>query len=223
MLWVPPLVLGRITLQGMASELPIVLLKAVQRLERVGRRGAENMNLTIKKLHPDAVLPAYAHEGDSGMDLRAVEDVVLLPGVPTLVKTGLAVELPEGGAAKMLRDGEQPSIMVPIVYEAQIRPRSGLALKHGVTVVNSPGTVDSGFRGEIGVILRWDGYSSITGTSPLTDARLLDEAPFQRSYRICKGDRIAQMVIAPVVRCVPAWGEVGETERGSGGFGSTGK
>ena len=179
------------------------------------------MNLTFKKLHPDAVLPSYAHEGASGMDLHAVEDVVLLPGVPTLVRTGLAVELPEGERWPIYDHGNVS--MAPILFEAQIRPRARLALKHGITVVNSPGTVGPGFRGEIGVILRWDGYSSITGTSPLTDARLLDEALFQRSYRIRKGDRIAQMVIAPVVRVTPQWGEVGETERGSGGFGSTGK
>ena len=189
------------------------------------------MNITFKKLHPDAELPAYAHEGDSGMDLRAVEDVVLLPGVPTLVKTGLAVELPE----------KSPFPQTYILFEAQIRPRSGLALKHGVTVVNAPGTVDNGYRGEIGVILRWDGYKPNARmyrfkTSPngeemyytdeewdaMPDQYLYDRFSWSY-YKIRKGERIAQMVVCPVIRCNPEWGEVGETERGGGGFGSTGK
>ena len=195
------------------------------------------MQLTFKRLHPDAELPAYAHEGDSGMDLRAAEDAVLLPGVPTLVKTGLAVELPE----------KSPFPQTYILFEAQIRPRSGLALKHGVTVVNAPGTVDSGFRGEIGVILRWDGHNGncvLLDQGILANPRDIDfggamstepedwmDCALQRElsddhwigYKVRKGDRIAQMVIAPVVRCNPEWGEVGETERGGGGFGSTGK
>ena len=202
-----------------------------------------NMNLTFKKLHPDAVLPSYAHEGASGMDLHAVEDVVLLPGVPTLVRTGLAVELPEGERWPIYDHGNVS--MAPILFEAQIRPRARLALKHGITVVNSPGTVGPGFRGEIGVILRWDGHTpnALNGNvceccdlgalvytakdDPLLwkvnenlPALLRSKAA---AYRIRKGDRIAQMVIAPVVRVTPQWGDVGETERGSGGFGSTGK
>src|SRR5499427_8617252 len=94
------------------------------------------MKIRVKKLHPDAVLPHYAHgpEEDAGMDLRAVERVVLAPGVPQGVPTGLAIELTAG-------------------YEAQIRPRSGLALKHAITIPNSPATIDPGYRGEIRVIL----------------------------------------------------------------------
>ena len=94
------------------------------------------MKLGFKKVHPDAKLPSYAHEGDAGMDVYAVEDVKLNPFTPTLVKTGLIAEIPTG-------------------YEIQVRPRSGLALKEGITVFNAPGTVDSGYTGEIGIILMY--------------------------------------------------------------------
>lgn len=141
------------------------------------------MTLAFKRMHPDAVLPSYAHPGDAGMDLRSVADVVIAPGKRALVPTGLVMLLPPG-------------------YEAQVRPRSGLALKHGVTVLNTPGTIDSGYRGEVGVILANFG-----------------DADFQ----VRKGDKIAQAVIAPVTR--PELAEtdkIDETERGAGGFGSTG-
>jgi dUTP diphosphatase len=94
------------------------------------------MRLRIQKLRPDAMLPEYAHgpHEDAGMDLRAVESVTLEPGVPRLVPTGLAVEVPAG-------------------YEAQVRPRSGLALRHAITMPNAPGTIDPGYRGELRVIL----------------------------------------------------------------------
>ena len=92
------------------------------------------MTLAFKRIHPDAVLPAYAHEGDAGMDVRSVEDVTVPACGRALVHTGLVMLLPAG-------------------YEAQVRPRSGLALKSGITVLNTPGTMDSGYRGEIGVIL----------------------------------------------------------------------
>src|ERR1035438_7423579 len=94
------------------------------------------MRIRIQPIHPNAVLPAYAHGAaeDAGMDLRAVEDAVLAPGVPRLVSTGLAIALPPG-------------------YEAQVRPRSGLALRHSITMPNAPGTIDPGYRGEIRVIL----------------------------------------------------------------------
>lgn len=128
-------------------------------------------------------MPAYATQGSAGVDLRASEPCVIPPGGRALVPTGLRIALPEG-------------------YEAQVRPRSGLALKHGVTLLNSPGTIDSDYRGEIGVILINLG---------------------QEPFSIQPGDRIAQMVFAPVTRGV--WDEVetlDETERGAGGFGSTG-
>lgn len=161
------------------------------------------MQIGFKKVHPDAVLPKYAHEGDAGMDVYAVEDVKLRPFEPTLVKTGLVADIPTG-------------------YEIQVRPRSGLALKQGVTVWNSPGTVDCGYRNEIGVILLWSPFS------PPFD--VLDKAEFdpaiciKESWMVLhKGDRIAQFVVAPVTRCEPVEvTEVSDTERGTGGFGSTG-
>ena len=92
------------------------------------------MTVRFKRLCPDAVLPAYAHPGDAGMDVRSVDDLEIAPGARALVHTGLVMVLPPG-------------------WEAQVRPRSGLALKHGVTVLNTPGTIDAGYRGEVGVIL----------------------------------------------------------------------
>jgi len=130
-------------------------------------------------------LPAYATEHAAGMDLCAAiaNDVVVEPGRRVLVPTGLAIALPEG-------------------YEAQVRPRSGLALKHGITVLNSPGTIDADYRGEVQVIL----------------ANLGTEA-----FTVTRGMRIAQMVVASHARV--AWQEVAalpDSARGSGGFGSTG-
>lgn len=141
------------------------------------------MTLRFRKVHPDAVLPAYAHPSDAGMDVRSVDDLTIAPGKRALVHTGLVMLLPPD-------------------YEAQVRPRSGLALKSGVTVLNTPGTIDSGYRGEVGVILANFG-----------------EADFQ----VKKGDKIAQIVIAPVTQPeIVETTEVDETDRGSGGFGSTG-
>lgn len=131
-------------------------------------------------------LPIYATKGSAGMDLRAnlQEDVVIAPGERKLISTGLKISLPEG-------------------YEAQIRPRSGLALKKGVTVLNSPGTVDSDYIGDIGVILINHG---------------------EESFTVSNGERIAQMVIAKheIVEFEQVE-SLDETERGAGGFGSTGK
>lgn len=146
----------------------------------------------FKKIHPDAKLPTYAHEGDAGMDVCAVENIDLKPYVPTIVPTGLAAEIPNG-------------------YELQVRPRSGLAAKHGIFVLNSPGTIDQGYKGEIGVILFW--------APPIQDVFNCDDIAFH----ILKGDRIAQLVLSPVTTCAPEEvQDVSETERGSGGFGSTG-
>ena len=141
------------------------------------------MTLRFRKTHPDAVLPSYAHPSDAGMDVRSVEDLTIAPGKRALVHTGLVM-------------------LLPPMYEAQVRPRSGLALKSGITVLNTPGTIDSGYRGEVGVILANFG-----------------EADFQ----VKKGDKIAQIVIAPVTQPeIVETSEVDETDRGSGGFGSTG-
>jgi dUTP pyrophosphatase len=143
------------------------------------------VKIRIRRLRDDAVLPAYAHgpQEDAGLDLRAVETAVLEPGKPHLVSTGLAIELPPG-------------------YEAQIRPRSGLAAKHAVTLPNSPATIDPGYRGEIRVILL------NLGREP---------------YEIQPGDRIAQMVIARYEAIEWDEGELNESRRGEGGFGSSGR
>ncbi|MEM9570037.1 MAG: dUTP diphosphatase [Pseudomonadota bacterium] len=133
-------------------------------------------------------LPAYETLGAAGMDVRAAvpvdEPIMLTPGTRAMVPTGLSVAIPQG-------------------YEIQMRPRSGLAAKHGITCLNSPGTIDSDYRGELKVILINHG----------------DEA-----FTIARGERIGQMLLAPVTRLV--WQEVeslDETDRGSGGFGSTGR
>ncbi|HIK09974.1 MAG TPA: dUTP diphosphatase [Oscillatoriaceae cyanobacterium M33_DOE_052] len=147
------------------------------------------MQLKIHLLHPDASLPTYAHNTDSGMDLCAIEDTIIPAGEWQLVGTGIAIELPPN-------------------TEAQIRPRSGLAYKHGITVLNSPGTIDEGYRGEIKVIL-------------INHSRT--------DFHINQGMRIAQMVIAPVlrpaieiIRDFPHNELVSSTARGANGFGSTG-
>jgi dUTP pyrophosphatase len=143
------------------------------------------MQVKIRRLREPARLPAYAHgpSEDAGVDLFAAEDARLEPGRPLAVPTGLAIELPPG-------------------FEAQVRPRSGLALKHAITLPNSPGTIDPGYRGEIKVILL------NLGREP---------------YQVRAGDRIAQMVIA---RYEPVeWVEthLTGTRRGDGGFGSSGR
>jgi dUTP pyrophosphatase len=153
----------------------------VEKGEEAGKRPV----LKIRKASPDITLPAYETGGASGMDLRAftAEDVVMPPLGRAKIPTGLFVEIPPG-------------------YEGQVRPRSGLALRSGVTVLNSPGTIDSDYRGELEVIL----------------VNLGSE-----SFRVKNGDRIAQMVISPVFRPEIAEAEtLSETQRGAGGFGSTG-
>ena len=141
------------------------------------------MTVKFRKSDPEAVLPAYAHPGDAGMDVRSVEELIIEPGGHKLVRTGLVMMLPPG-------------------YEAQVRPRSGLALKNGVTVLNTPGTIDEGYRGEVGVIL------ANFGAEP---------------FKVEKGAKIAQIVIAPCTRAeIVETDEVDETARGAGGFGSTG-
>ena len=141
------------------------------------------MTVKVLRTDPEAHLPAYAHPGDAGMDVRSIENVTLAPGARALVRTGLVLELPPDA-------------------EAQVRPRSGLALKHGVTVLNTPGTIDAGYRGEVGVILV-----------------NLGDAPF----KVEKGMKIAQLVVAPVAQAeIVEVSAVDATDRGAGGFGSTG-
>ena len=144
------------------------------------------IRIAVKRLpHGEGLpLPAYATAGAAGMDVVAAEQTTLAPGARQAVATGFAIAIPEG-------------------YEVQVRPRSGLALKHGVTCLNTPGTIDHDYRGEVKVIL----------------ANLGDQ-PFE----IARGDRIAQLVPAPVQRAtLDEVAELDETDRGSGGFGSTGR
>ncbi len=146
---------------------------------------SDSVPVPVKRLpHFEGLeLPVYATEGAAGMDVLAAEDVTLAPGARHAVATGLAVAIPAG-------------------FELQVRPRSGLALKHGISVPNAPGTIDSDYRGEVRVILINHGAE-----------------PFE----IVRGDRIAQLVLAPVTRA--SWlkvDELDETARGEGGFGSTG-
>ncbi|ANY71681.1 deoxyuridine 5'-triphosphate nucleotidohydrolase [Paenibacillus ihbetae] len=164
--------------------------------------------MRVKKLHPDAVIPKYAKPGDSGFDLVAVEDVHILPGETTKVKTGLAFEIPEG-------------------FEMQIRPRSGVTSITKLRV--QLGTIDAGYRGEVSVIV--DNISQceeghcIGIDGKTIYLRLGGEKVDQPegNYLIRKGDRIAQGVIAPVTHTTfEEADELGETERGTGGFGSTG-
>ncbi|NLT29889.1 MAG: dUTP diphosphatase [Propionibacterium sp.] len=137
-----------------------------------------------RRLTPTAVLPGYAMPGDAGADLSADEDVVLQPGERALIGTGIAIALPHG--------------TVGLVH-----PRSGLAARHGITIVNAPGTVDAGYRGEIKVCL--------LNTDP------------RHEFRVRRGDRIAQLVVQPVLRAdFVEVTELDTTERGSGGHGSTG-
>lgn len=146
---------------------------------------AAPVSVEVKRLANGAELPlpAYATSGAAGMDVVSAEDVTIPPGARYPVATGLAMAIPHG-------------------YEIQVRPRSGLALKHGITVPNTPGTIDSDYRGELKVILINHG---------------------REPFAIARGDRVAQLVLAPVVQAT--WQEVDEldaTERGAGGFGSTG-
>lgn len=132
---------------------------------------------------PDLSLPAYAREGDAGLDLLAAETVTLAPAGRQLVPTGLRVAIPEG-------------------YAGLVLPRSGLALRSGVAVLNAPGLIDSGYRGEIGVLLINHGTAAVT---------------------LGRGERIAQLVIQPVARAtLVEVRELEESQRGAGGFGSTG-
>jgi dUTP pyrophosphatase len=141
------------------------------------------MELKIQQLHESAIIPHYAHPGDAGLDLFAIEQQDILPGETQLIKTGIAIALPPG-------------------YEAQIRPRSGLALKHSITVLNSPGTIDSGYRGEIGIILINHGT---------------------KTFPVVPGMKVAQMVVTSFIQTkVIVTQDLDSTSRANKGFGSTG-
>ncbi|MFD1416823.1 dUTP diphosphatase [Oceanobacillus jeddahense] len=166
--------------------------------------------MKVKKMHPDAVIPKYANENDSGFDLVAIEDVIIEPGETKLIKTGLAFDIPEG-------------------FEIQVRPRSGITLKTKLRV--QLGTIDSNYRGEVGVIV-----DNINQEDPLDDGETL-YAPLDvkenvamdvghyigETYFIRKGDRIGQGILAPVARTeFEEVDELSDSERGSNGYGSTG-
>jgi dUTP pyrophosphatase len=141
------------------------------------------MKLKILKLNKSAIIPKYSHADDAGLDLFSIEEQTILPGETKLIQTGIAMELPLG-------------------TEAQIRPRSGLALKHSITVLNTPGTIDAGYRGEIGVILINHG---------------------KEIFRVVRGMKIAQMVITHYIRVEIEIAECLSTSvRENNGFGSTG-
>ena len=141
--------------------------------------------LKFKKLHEDAIIPKFAHHGDAGFDLHAIENNRVMCGRTTMIKTGLAVEIPHG-------------------YEMQIRPRSGLAAKFGMTIINAPGTIDSGYRGELMVMC-----TLISDTEYIV---------LEKGSRIAQGviKKLEDVVISEVV-------ELSDTARGEGGLGSTGK
>ncbi len=143
------------------------------------------VKVKIKKLHPKAVIPRYMSEHAAGLDLCTVieEPLTLAPGERVLLPTGLALEIPPG-------------------YEGQVRPRSGLALKQGIALVNAPGTIDADYRGEVGIIVINHGRDPVT---------------------FAPGDRVAQLIIAPVTRAqLLEADELSSSERSSGGFGHTG-
>lgn len=142
------------------------------------------VEVLLRRLDPELAAPRYAHPGDAGADLRSSETFVLHPGERRLVSTGIAIAVPDG-------------------YAAFVHPRSGLAAEHGVSIVNAPGTIDSGYRGEVRVCL-------------INTDR-------QAAIQISRGDRIAQLVVQPVSNAVfvPVT-ELPDSSRGAGGYGSTG-
>ena len=143
-----------------------------------------DLDIQVSRLHPEAIIPKYSHPGDAGADISSIEDVEIAPGQRYAVSTGLALALPMG-------------------FVALLHPRSGLALKHGIGMVNAPGTIDAGYRGEIKVLL-------------------INHDP-EVAFTIAKGDRIAQLVIQKVEAAnFVEVQSLDETQRGSGGFGSTG-
>ena len=179
-----------------------------------GTGDAADVAIKIARCRPDAKLPAYARAGDAGMDVMAAEDILVGPGETVLVPTGIRVAIPEG-------------------YELQVRPRSGISLNTPLRIPNSPGTIDSGFRDEVRILLTNTSPAAapVANTSPAAAGNAADE-PFRITekgqkpgiYLIRKGDRIAQLVLArvPSVR----WVEVDSVDQEGtdrlGGFGSTG-
>lgn len=162
--------------------LTLMMEQSVELLSSVLKNPREEVEVKITKIHENAVIPTYAHDSDAGADIYAVEDITIKPNSTEIIPTGIKIEIPLG-------------------YEIQIRPRSGLSAKTKLRIANAPGTIDAEYRGEIGVIM--------TNTGNL-------------SHTINKGDKIAQMVIMPVpmIKWIETE-ELSETERGEGGYGST--
>jgi len=141
------------------------------------------IKVKIKKIKDNAITPKYAYQGDAGVDLHSTEEYILKPGERTLVSTGIKIAIPPG-------------------YEAQVRPKSGLALNHGISVVNTPGTIDAGYRGEVGILAINHG---------------------QEEYKIEAGKKVAQMIFKKVEQAeFEEVAELDNTTRDQGGFGSTG-
>ena len=140
------------------------------------------IKVKIQKINEDAIIPEYAHESDAGMDMFSAKEMIIMPRHRALIPTGIQVEIPKG-------------------YEMQIRPKSGLALREGITVLNTPGTVDSDYRGEVGVIL-------INHSS--------------KPYKVEKGQKIGQAVFNKIEKAKFVQEKLSKTKRGEGGFGSTG-
>lgn len=203
------------------DRIPAVFDSGRVRLDRdINKRkheGGNEMNVNIKRLSPDAQIPAYAHTTDAGFDLVAAEDVIIEPGETELVPTGLAFEIPQG-------------------YEMQIRPRSGITLKTKLRV--QLGTVDAGYRGEVGVIVDNIALPSLyINETYMTIGIQFDQHPLridgkrepsisdeqEYTYIIRKGDRLAQAVIKPFEQAVfTEVDTLGDSDRGAGGFGSSG-
>ena len=162
-----------------------------------------SVKVGIKKLHPDAITPKYATEGSAGFDLTAVEDCVINEGEITLIPTGLSFEIPLG-------------------YELQIRPRSGKSLNSHFRIANSPGTIDSDYRGEVMIIAEHNGpieHELVMNSN----TSMLDLGTYNDGIFIAKGERIAQAILAPITQAdFVELEELSETERGEDGFGSTG-
>jgi dUTP pyrophosphatase len=154
---------------------------------------------------PDATLPKYAHDNDAGMDIYASEDIIIHPGETKLIHTGLTMAIPDG-------------------FEAQIRPRSGLSLNTMLRIPNSPGTIDAGYRDELCVIIHNASFLVAAQEENQTVYTLQDKKNYHGSYKICRGDRIAQMVFSRVSKAeiIPVASLEGIGINRNGGFGSTG-